>query len=203
LAFLLAPTRIDAKREGGNMSPVLIGILAAAVLVVLWAVSIYNRLVRLRVQGEESWRDIDTQLKRRWDLIPNLVETVKGYATHEKEVFQRVTEARAHAQAATGPKEQAVAETALRNAMVNLFAVAEAYPQLKANENFLQLQGSLEEVEDAVQKSRRYYNAVVRDYNTALQVFPGSLVASLFGFKPREFYMLEDEAQREAPKVKF
>ena len=185
------------------MNPVLIGILAAAVLVVVWAIGVYNRLVRLRVQGEESWRDIDTQLKRRWDLIPNLVETVKGYATHEREVFQRVTEARAHAQAATGPKETAAAEAQLRNAMVNLFAVAEAYPQLKANENFLQLQGSLEQVEDAIQKSRRYYNAVVRDYNTALQIFPSSLVASLFGFKPREFYMLEDEQQREAPKVAF
>jgi len=185
------------------MSPIVIGILAAVVVIVLWAIGVYNRLVRLRVQGEESWRDIDTQLKRRWDLIPNLVETVKGYATHEREVFTKVTEARAPAQAATGPKELAAAEAQLRNAMVNLFAVAEAYPQLKANENFLQLQGSLEEVEDAVQKSRRYYNAVVRDYNTALQVFPGSLVASLFGFKAREFYMLEDAEQREAPKVKF
>ncbi len=178
-------------------------ILAVLAVVLLWAVAVYNRFVRLRVRAEESWRDIDTQLKRRWDLIPNLVEIVKGYATHEREVFERVTEARAHAQAATTPKEQEAAEAQLRGAMVNLFAVAEAYPQLKANENFLQLQSSLGEVEDSIQKSRRYYNAIVRDFNTAIQVFPGSLVAGIFGFKPREFFALEDEAQREAPKVKF
>ncbi len=185
------------------MSTSVIIILAVLAVVLLWAVAAYNRFVRLRVRAEESWRDIDTQLKRRWDLIPNLVEIVKGYATHEREVFERVTEARAHAQAATTPKEQEAAEAQLRGAMVNLFAVAEAYPQLKANENFLQLQSSLGEVEDAIQKSRRYYNAIVRDFNTAIQVFPGSLVAGIFGFKPREFFALEDEAQREAPKVKF
>ncbi|MCX6100409.1 MAG: LemA family protein [Candidatus Bipolaricaulota bacterium] len=185
------------------MSTSVIIILAVLAVVLLWAMAAYNRFVRLRVRAEESWRDIDTQLKRRWDLIPNLVEIVKGYATHEREVFERVTEARAHAQAATTPKEQEAAEAQLRGAMVNLFAVAEAYPQLKANENFLQLQSSLGEVEDAIQKSRRYYNAIVRDFNTAIQVFPGSLVAGIFGFKPREFFALEDEAQREAPKVKF
>ncbi len=185
------------------MSTTAIIVLAVLAVVLLWAMAMYNRFVRLRVRAEESWRDIDTQLKRRWDLIPNVVETVKGYATHEREVFERVTQARAHAQAATTPKELEAAETQLRSAMVNLFAVAEAYPQLKANENFLQLQNSLGEVEDAIQKSRRYYNAIVRDFNTALQVFPGSLVAAVFGFKPREFFALEDEAQREAPKVKF
>jgi LemA protein len=185
------------------MSVTVIIVLAVLAVILLWAMAVYNRFVRLRVRAEESWRDIDTQLKRRWDLIPNLVETVKGYATHEREVFERVTQARARAQAATTPKEQEAAETQLRGAMMNLFAVAEAYPQLKANEGFLQLQSSLGEVEDAVQKSRRYYNAVVRDFNTALQVFPGSLIASIFGFKTREFFALEDEAQREAPKVKF
>jgi LemA protein len=185
------------------MSTSVIIILAVLAVVLLWAMAVYNRFVRLRVRAEESWRDIDTQLKRRWDLIPNLVEIVKGYATHESGVFERVTEARAHAQAATTPKEQEAAEAQLRGAMVNLFAVAEAYPQLKANENFLQLQSSLGEVEDSIQKSRRYYNAIVRDFNTAIQVFPGSLVAGIFGFKPREFFALEDEAQREAPKVKF
>ncbi|MCX6092347.1 MAG: LemA family protein [Candidatus Bipolaricaulota bacterium] len=185
------------------MSTSVIIILAALAVVLLWAMAVYNRFVRLRVRAEESWRDIDTQLKRRWDLIPNLVEIVKGYAAHESGVFERVTEARAHAQAAITPKEQEAAEAQLRGAMVNLFAVAEAYPQLKANENFLQLQSSLGEVEDSIQKSRRYYNAIVRDFNTAIQVFPGSLVAGIFGFKPREFFALEDEAQREAPKVKF
>jgi LemA protein len=177
--------------------------LGVAAVVLLWGVSAYNRFVRLRVRAEESWRDVDTQLKRRWDLIPNLVEIVKGYATHEREVFERVTQARAQGQAATTPKEQQAADAQLRGAMLNLFAVAEAYPQLKANENFLQLQGSLGEVEDSIQKSRRYYNAIVRDFNTAIQVFPGNLIAGLFGFKPREFFALEDEAQREAPKVKF
>jgi LemA protein len=185
------------------MSVGLIVALGVAAVVLLWGVSTYNRFIRLRVRAEESWRDIDTQLKRRWDLIPNIVETVKGYATHEREVFERVTQARARAQAATTPKQQEAAEAQLRGAMLNLFAVAEAYPQLKANENFLQLQSSLGELEDAIQKSRRYYNAIVRDFNTALQVFPGSLVAGVFGFKPREFFALEDEAQREAPKVTF
>ncbi len=185
------------------MSVGLIIALAVAAVVLLWVVATYNRFVRLRVRGEESWRDVETQLKRRWDLIPNIVEAVKGYATHEREVFERVTEARSRVQAAATPKEQEAAESQLRGAMMNLFAVAEAYPQLKANENFLQLQASLSEVEDSIQKSRRYYNAVVRDFNTALQVFPGSIIAGLFGFKPREFFALEDEAQREAPKVKF
>lgn len=182
--------------------PLIIG-LGVAAAVLLWGVSAYNRFVRLRVRAEESWRDVDTQLKRRWDLIPNVMETVKGYATHEREVFERVTQARAQGQAATTPKEQQAADAQLRSAMLNLFAVAEAYPQLKANENFLQLQASLSEIEDAIQKSRRYYNAVVRDFNTAIEVFPGNLIAGLFGFKPREFFALEDEAQREAPKVKF
>jgi len=185
------------------MSLGVIVVLAVLAVVLLWAVAVYNRFIGLRVRAEESWRDVDTQLKRRWDLIPNVVEAVKGYATHEREVFERVTQARARAQSAATPKEQEAAETQLRGAMLNLFAVAEAYPELKANEGFLQLQSSLGELEDAIQKSRRYYNAIVRELNTALQVFPGSLVAGIFGFKPREFFTLEDEAQREAPKVKF
>jgi LemA protein len=185
------------------MSVGLIIALGVAAVVLLWGAGAYNRFVRLRVRAEESWRDVDTQLKRRWDLIPNVMETVKGYATHEREVFERVTQARAQGQAATTPKEQQAADAQLRGAMLNLFAVAEAYPQLRANENFLQLQASLGEIEDAIQKSRRYYNAVVRDFNTAIEVFPGNLIAGMFGFKPREFFALEDEAQREAPKVKF
>ena len=185
------------------MSIGVIIVLAILAVILLWVVGMYNRLVRLRVRTEEAWRDIDTQLKRRWDLIPNLVETVKGYAAHEKGVFERVTEARARGQKASTPNEQAAAEADLRSAMLNLFAVAEAYPQLKANENFLQLQGSLEQVEDTIQKSRRYYNAIVREFNTAIQVFPASLIAGMFGFRAREFFMLEDEQQREAPKVSF
>ena len=184
------------------MDPILIvAVVAGAIL--LWGVSSYNRLVRLRVRSEESWRDIDTQLKRRWDLIPNLVETVKGYASHESEVFERVTAARAAAIDASGPQEQARAEEGLRGALKSLFAVVEAYPELKANENFLQMQGTLEQVEDAIQKSRRYYNAVVRDLNTAIQVFPQSVIANLFRFETREFYELENEAERQAPQVRF
>ncbi len=179
-----------------------IALIVALVIVLLWGVFSYNRLVRLRVRAEESWRDIDTQLKRRWDLIPNLVETVKGYATHEREVFERVTEARARALAAAGPAEQAQAEEGLKNALFSLFAVAENYPQLKANENFLKLQRTLEEAEDAIQRSRRYYNAVVRELNTNILTFPRSIIAAMFKFKEREFYMLPEE-ERGLPQVRF
>ena len=182
-----------------------IGFILIVVAVVLlgWGVLTYNRLVRLRVRSEESWRDIDTQLKRRYDLIPNLVETVKGYASHEKEVFERVTLARAKAIDASSPKQQAVAEDGLKGALKSLFAVVENYPQLKANENFLGLQQSLEQTEDAVQRSRVYYNAVVRDLNTSIQVFPRNVIANLFKFKEREFYMLPSEEERLAPQVRF
>jgi len=169
----------------------------------LWGGLTYNRLVRLRVRSEEAWRDIDTQLKRRWDLIPNLVDTVKGYASHESAVFERVTAARSRAIDASGPQEQARAEDGLRTAMKSLFAVIEAYPDLKANESFLGFQQTLEQVEDAIQRSRRYYNAVVRDLNTMVQVFPRNLIANLFGFQKREFYALPGEEQREAPGVRF
>jgi len=176
---------------------------ALVVIVLLWGVFSYNRLVRLRVRAKESWRDIDTQLKRRWDLIPNLVETVKGYAAHEKGVFERVTEARARALDAKGPREQAEAEEGLKNALFSLFAVAENYPQLRANENFLELQHTLEEAEDAIQRSRRYYNAVVRELNTNILTFPRSIIAAIFHFKEREFYILPDEGERQAPQVRF
>jgi len=169
----------------------------------LWGALTYNRFVRLRVRAEEAWRDIDTQLKRRWDLIPNLVETVKGYASHESAVFERVTAARSRAIDASGPREQAEAEVGLRGALKSLFAVVEAYPDLKANQSFLGLQQTLEEVEDAIQRSRRYYNAVVRDLNTTIQVFPRNVIASLFGIREREFYALPGEEQREAPGVRF
>ena len=180
-----------------------IALIAVVVIILLWGVFSYNRLVRLRVRAEESWRDIDTQLKRRWDLIPNLVETVKGYAAHEKGVFERVTEARARALDAKGPREQAEAEEGLKNALFSLFAVAENYPQLRANENFLELQHTLEEAEDAIQRSRRYYNAVVRELNTNILTFPRSIIAAIFHFKEREFYILPDEGERQAPQVRF
>jgi len=178
-------------------------VLLVVVFILGWGVLSYNRLIRLKVRSEESWRDIDTQLKRRYDLIPNLVETVKGYASHEKGVFEQVTLARAKAINASSPKEQAIAEEGLRGALKSLFAVVENYPQLKANENFLGLQQTLEQVEDAVQRSRVYYNAVVRDLNTRISIFPQNIIANLFGFKEREFYMLPGEEQREAPAVRF
>ncbi len=179
-------------------------IIVVVVIVLLgWGVLIYNRLVRLRIRAEEAWRDIDTQLKRRYDLIPNLVETVKGYATHERGVFEEVTKARAAAMGATSPKEVAKAEARLKGALKSLFAVVENYPQLKANENFQQLQQTLEEVEDQIQRARMYYNAVVRDLNTNIGIFPQSLIANLFHFTPREFYTLTGEEERKAPQVRF
>lgn len=178
-------------------------VLLVVVFILGWGVLSYNRLIRLKVRSEESWRDIDTQLKRRYDLIPNLVETVKGYASHEKGVFEQVTLARAKAIDASSPKEQAIAEEGLKGALKSLFAVVENYPQLKANENFLGLQQTLEQVEDAVQRSRVYYNAVVRDLNTRINIFPQNIIATLFGFKQREFYMLPGEEQRKAPAVRF
>ena len=164
---------------------------------------IYNSLVGLRVRADSAWSDIDVQLKRRHDLIPNLVETVKGYAGHEKSTFENVTKYRSMAMQATGPAERAQAEGQLTLALKSLFAVAENYPQLRASENFTSLQKSLAEIEDNLQNARRYYNAVVRDLNTAIQVFPKNLVAGMFGFQPRAFFELEAAAEREAPAVKF
>jgi len=164
---------------------------------------IYNSLVGLRVRADSAWSDIDVQLKRRHDLIPNLVETVKGYAGHEKSTFENVTKFRSMAMQATGPAERAQAEGQLTMALKSLFAVAENYPQLRASENFTSLQKSLAEIEDNLQNARRYYNAVVRDLNTAIQVFPKNLVAGMFGFQQRAFFELESAAERQAPAVKF
>ena len=178
-------------------------VILVVVFVLGWGVLAYNRLVRLKVRAEESWHDIDTQLKRRWDLIPNLVETVKGYAKHESSVFERVTLARAKAIDASSPQQQAVAEEGLKGALKSLFAVVESYPELKANENFIKLQQTMEEIEDSVQRARMYYNAVVRDLNTSIAVFPQSMIANMFHFKEREFYTLPGVEQREAPSVHF
>ena len=168
----------------------------------LWTTLTYNRLVRLRVRAQESWRDIDTQLKRRWDLIPRLVATVQGYASHESTVFEQITTARARSVDASSPREQAEADRGLKESMKSLFAIVESYPDLKANENFMELQQTLEQVEDAIQRSRRYYNAVVRDYNMSIQVFPRNLIASLFGFRERQFYALAGEIERTVPSVR-
>lgn len=171
------------------------------ILVVL-LIAIYNSLVRLRVQADNAWSDIDVQLKRRYDLIPNLVETVKGYAGHEKQTLEAVVNARSRAMAAQGPAAKAEAEGMLTGALKSLFALAEAYPQLRAVESFTQLQASLNQIEDAVQSARRYYNAVVRDLNTKIAQFPSNLVAGIFGFQPREFFELSS-AEREVPRVSF
>lgn len=179
---------------------VVLGIVA---LVVLYVMSTYNGLVRLRQQVRESWSGIDTELKRRYNLIPNLVETVKGYASHEQETLDRVISARAKAVDSIGsPESQAHDENVLVGALRQLFAVVENYPDLKANQNFLQLQGELTATEDRIQASRRFYNANVRDMNTRIEVFPSNLIASLFGFEEEQFFEIEDAA-RGVPRVSF
>jgi LemA protein len=172
-------------------------------IVAIVGITIYNSLVRLRTQTQGAWADIDVQLKRRWDLIPNLVETVKGYASHEKDTLEAVINARNKAMSASGPADKAQAENMLTGALKSLFALSEAYPQLRAVEGFTRLQGTLDEIEGAVQSSRRYYNAVVRDYNVKVEQFPSVVVANAFRFQKEEFFELDDEAQREAPKVSF
>jgi len=178
-------------------------VLGLIVLAVVFAVSLYNRLVRLKNGAEGAWSDIDVQLKRRWELIPNLVETVKGYARHEQGTFEKVTAARTQAMAAESPAQHAAAEANLQGVLKSLFAVAEAYPELRANENFLGLQRELSGLEEAIQNARRYYNAVVRDLNTAVESFPGNLLAGPFGFGKREYFELDSAAERAAPKVSF
>jgi len=178
-------------------------ILGIVVLLLIWVAVTYNKLVQLQVRAEEAWRGIDTLLRKRADLIPNLVETVKGYAGHEREIFEKIAEARAASLSAKTPREQAQADNALRETLKTLFAVVENYPALKANENFLSLQKTLESVEEELARSRRYYNAVVRDLNYAIRAFPQNLVARLFRLEGREFYMLPNESLAEPPKVSF
>src|SRR5499425_2424515 len=178
-------------------------VLGILVLLVLFGIGMYNSLVRLKVQCDNAWADIDVQLKRRYDLIPNLVETVKGYAAHEKGTLEAVINARNRAMSATGPVEKAQAENQLTGALKSLFALSEAYPQLRAIESFTSLQNTLSQIEDTVQNARRYYNAVVRDLNTKIQQFPTNIFAGMLGFKPREFFEVASTTEREAPKVSF
>jgi LemA protein len=185
------------------MTIALILIIAVVVLLALIFAVLYNRLVRLRNGAQNAWAQVDVQLRRRYDLIPNLVEAVKGYAAHERQTFDEVTEARAAAQRAQGPAEQAQAENILTQALGRLFAVAEAYPQLRATENFQLLQNQLSETEDKIQVARQIYNDSVLSYNNAIQTVPTNVVASMFGFQPREFFEVGEEAVREAPKVDF
>jgi len=182
--------------------------IALIILVVLavWAVIIYNRLVAFKNRTSESWADIDVQLKRRYDLIPNLVEAVKGYAAHERGVFENVTKARTAAMTAEqsgDPKKIAESENMLSGTLKTLFAVSENYPQLRASENFIELQRELRDTEDKIQASRRFYNTNVRDMNIKIESFPPSLIAQLFNFKKGEFFEIEEPAVREAPKVQF
>ena len=171
-------------------------------VVIAFLIIIYNGLVQLRVRSDSAWSDIDVQLKRRHDLIPNLVETVKGYAAHEKTTFEDVARFRTEAMQATTPETKMAAEGQLTNALRGLLAVAENYPQLRASEQFTALQGSLNEVEDSLQNSRRYYNAVVRDYDTKLQSFPTNMIGGMFGFQKKPFFEVE-AGDRENVQVKF
>ena len=181
-----------------------VGIAVGLVVVVLIVIiGMYNRLVILRTRCEEAWSDIDVQLRRRYDLIPNLVETVKGYAAHERETFQKVTEARAAAIGAKTVQEQAQAENMLTAALRTLFAVAENYPQLRASENFMQMQRDLTDTEDKIQAARRFYNSMVRDQNIRVDVFPSSIIAGAFGFRKRDMFEIEEPQAREPVKVDF
>ena len=178
-------------------------ILGAIVLIAVVLVGMYNKLVRLRNHAENAWAQVDVQLRKRYDLIPNLVEAVKGYAAHERGVFEEVTEARTRAQQAQGVQDQAQAENALTAAIGRLFAVAEAYPQLRATENFQQLQAQLSEVEGQIAVARQVYNDTVLSYENALETVPTSVIAGIFNFRPREYFEVEDAAMREAPQVSF
>src|SRR3954451_18040913 len=185
------------------MSIWLIVLIVLIALLVLYAVVTFNRLVRLRNQSEEAYSDIDVQLKRRHDLIPNLVETVKGYASHERQVFENVTAARSSAMAASGPESQARAENQLTGALRQLFAVAENYPDLKASRNFLELQNELTDTEDKIQAARRFYNMTVRDLNIKVETFPSRVIANARGIRKRDFFELREPADREVPAVSF
>lgn len=178
-------------------------LLIIIVILVLGLILTYNRLIVLRNRAQEAWSDIDVQLKRRYDLIPNLVETVKGYSIHERELLEKVTEARTRAMGAAGLKEKGEAENFLSQTLKSLFAVVENYPDLKASQNFLELQRELRDTEDKVQASRRFYNGNVRDLNIKIESFPVNLVASTLGFKKMDLFELTEPAEREAPKVSF
>src|SRR5499425_3336689 len=182
------------------MAWIILGILVVLVFLVI---GMYNSLVQLRVRCDSAWSDIDVQLKRRHDLIQNLVETVKGYAAHEKGTFENIAKFRSQAMQASSPADKAQAENQLSGALKSLFAVAENYPELKASEQFTGLQSSLNSIEDNIQNARRYYNAVVRDYNTRVQSFPTNILAGMFGFQIRQFFEVESPADRENVQVKF
>lgn len=183
-----------------NLYYILIGVI---IVILAWLISIYNGLIRLKNRVSEAWSDIDVQLKRRYDLIPNLMETVKGYMKHEEGVLTKVTQARANAMNATGTEAKGKAENMLSETLKSLFAVAESYPDLKASQNFLQLQDEISDTENKIQASRRFYNGNVRDFNTKTQIFPNNLIANMLGFKDFEFFAIENEQEKENVHVKF
>ncbi len=180
--------------------PLILG--AVIVVLILWIVMLFNKLITLRNRTDEAWSDIEVQMKRRYDLIPNLVESVKGYAKHESSVFENVTKARSAAMGATTAAQHAEAENMLTNTLKSLFAVAENYPALQASQNFLHLQTELSDAEDKIQAARRFYNANVRDFNTTQQTFPANLIAGMLKFTKRDFFDAPDEVHQ-APAVKF
>ena len=178
-------------------------VLIIAAVIILWAIIAFNRFIALINRAKEAWSDIEVQLKRRYNLIPNLVETVKGYATHERELFEKVTEARTRAMGAQTMDEHSKAENVLSSTLKSLFAVSENYPQLKASENFLELQRELRDTEDKIQAARRFYNGNVRDLNIKIESFPARIIASLFNFKKMDLFEIEDAAAKEPVKVEF
>ncbi len=200
-------TKSDIRNSTfANMGIVFSVILGVILVLAVIMIGMYNSLIRLKNRVDEAWSDIDVQLKRRYDLIPNLVETVKGYAGHERETLEKVTQARNQAMAAQSggdAKKQAEAENMLSSTLKTLFALSENYPDLKANVNFLELQRELSDTEDKIQAARRFYNGNVRDFNTKLQVFPTNLIGNMLGFKDRQYFEIAEEKEREAVKVKF
>jgi len=184
------------------MLTVLMIIIGIVVVLLLYVILTYNGLVTLRNRVKEAWSDIDVQLKRRYDLIPNLVEVVKGYASHEKETLERVITARNVAMSANGAKEKGEAENVLSGALKNLFALSENYPDLKASTNFLELQRELSDTENKIQAARRFYNGNVKDFNTKIEMFPANIIANMFNFKANDFFSIADE-EKENPQVKF
>ena len=185
------------------MSTLMWIVLAVIAATIIWLVAVYNGLIRLKTQTEEAWSDIDVQLKRRYDLIPNLIDTVKGYATHERELLENVTKARTNAMNAGTAAEKGEAENMLTDTLKSLFAVAENYPDLKASANFAKLQDELSDTENKIQAARRFYNGNVRDFNIKLQVFPTNIIAKQLGFTKRDFFEIADEKEKEVPKVNF
>ncbi len=188
------------------MTTTLLIVLGVIAVIALAIIGMYNSLIRLKNRVNEAWSDIDVQLKRRYDLIPNLIETVKGYASHEKETLEKVVQARnaaMQAQSGGDAKKLAEAENMLSSTLKSIFALSESYPDLKANQNFLELQRELSDTENKIQASRRFYNGNVRDFNTKLEVFPTNIMAGMLGFKAREFFEVEDEKERDAVQVKF